>query len=67
MNHAVYPVFGSELFTDCSRSRWRAAPSVTDVKDLHHITLDAEEDSVDVRFSAVQELPNLDWRISTLG
>ena len=62
-----YLMFGRKLFTNCSRpSEWPPA-TVADVKYQHNIILNAEQDSVDVRLSTVQELPDLNRRVRALG
>ena len=58
----LLPVFGSELFADCSRS----AATVPYVEYLHDITLNGEKDSVDVRLSSVQELADFDRQVQAL-
>jgi hypothetical protein len=51
------PVFGIELFTDCSLTSDLSATAMSDVENLHHVTLDRKQDPVDVRAAAIEQLP----------
>jgi hypothetical protein len=56
-----YPVFGSKLFTDCSLATLKpSAATVPDVEHLHHVAFDGEQDAIDVRSSAVEQLTDFD-------
>jgi hypothetical protein len=50
-------VFGSKLFIDCSLTEAdRLAPTVSDVKDVHGLAFDGEQDAVDVGSPTVEKL-----------